>query len=823
IPREQLVVVTGPSGSGKSTLAFDVVFAESQRRYLETLSPYVRQYLKQLPRPAVDRVLGTPPGVSLEQRSTGGAKNSTVATVTEVAHYLRVVFARAGLLHCPKCAVPIAPRSPEALAEDARQHFGKADVTLLAPVVRSRKGAHKDILTRARADGYTSARIDGRVVEITPRMSLDRYKEHDVELLIGKLRPGTPEFTATLERGLALGDGAVRLLAGKAELLLSSRRACPKCGDGFPELDPRFFSFNTTQGACARCEGHGYLETEVRGRAEPERTPCPSCGGKRLSGLALHTTLDGEHIADYLALSVAEATRRLSKITLRDRDATVADLPLKEARLRLSFLERVGLSYLTLDRPAWSLSGGELQRVRLAAQLGSGLTGLLYVLDEPTIGLHPRDTDRLLSALRDLTNKGCSVLLVEHDAETIRAADHVIDVGPHGGHQGGRVLAQGSPAALAKNPDSLTFTSLARPLAAPATRRAIDRKHGVLLSGAREHNLQNVDLWIPTGRFVAVTGVSGSGKSTLVREVFLRAVRKALGLVGEPAGAFGSLRGEKAWKRAIEIDQTPIGRTPRSVPATYVGVWDELRKLYAGTPEARARGYDPSRFSFNVDKGRCEACEGQGSTSFEMSFLPEALVVCEACNGRRFGPETLAVLLHGVSAGDLLESDVAEVAQLLSAVPKVKKPLDLLVRLGLGYLKLGQPSNTLSGGEAQRLKLVSELAQSGGGPTLYVMDEPTTGLHREDVRRLLTILQELVDRGDTVVVIEHHPDVIIAADYVVDLGPEGGAGGGQIVAQGTPEEIMKVSASHTGRILAREISRTRKAAKTRSSSLELSE
>ncbi len=815
IPREQLVVVTGPSGSGKSTLAFDVVFAESQRRYLETLSPYVRQYLKQLPRPAVDRVVGTPPGVSLEQRSTGGAKNSTVATVTEVAHYLRVVFARAGLLHCPRCALPIAPRSVAALAEHARAHFGRATVTLFAPVVRSRKGAHKELLARARRDGHTRARIDGKLVDVTPRMSLDRYKEHDVELLIGEARAGSSELATLLERSLTLGDGAVRALSGRAELLLSSRRACPKCGDGFPELDPRFFSFNTAQGACPKCEGHGYLELEKRGRAEPERTLCPVCHGKRLSGLALHTTLDGQHIADYMALSITDAIARLARVKLGERDTAVAALPLREAQLRLSFLERVGLAYLTLDRPAWSLSGGELQRVRLAAQLGSGLTGLLYVLDEPTIGLHPRDTDRLLAALRDLVGKGCSVLLVEHDAETIRAADHVIDVGPHGGHQGGRILAQGSPAQLAVDPASLTFASLARPLAAPETRRPIDRKQGVLLTGAYEHNLHDVDLWIPTSRFVAVTGVSGSGKSTLVREVFLRAVRDSLGLVGETPGAFRALRGVKAWKRAVEIDQSPIGRTPRSVPATYVGVWDELRKLYAALPEARARGYDASRFSFNVAKGRCDICQGQGATSFEMSFLPEALVTCEACDGRRFGPETLAVTLHGVSAGDLLEMDVAEVAQLLAAVPKVRRPLDLLVRLGLGYLKLGQPSNTLSGGEAQRLKLVSELAQSAGGPTLYVMDEPTTGLHREDVRRLLTILQELVDRGDTVVVIEHHPDVIIAADWVVDLGPEGGAGGGRIVAEGTPEEIMKVSASHTGRILARELGRTRKAAKTR--------
>jgi excinuclease ABC subunit A len=804
IPREKLVVVTGPSGSGKSTLAFDVIFAESQRRYLETLSPYVRQYLKQLPRPAVDRVIGAPPSVSLEQRSSGGARNSTVATVTEVAHYLRIVYARAGLLHCPTCALPIAPRAPAALLEQAQAHFARGAVNVLAPVVRGRKGAHRDLLARARRDGFTQARIDGRLREIEPRMSLDRFKEHDIELLVGSGRAAGAEFYAWLLRALSLADGCVRLLGDGQELLLSSRRACPKCGSGFPEADPRFFSFNTRQGACETCEGHGYLEVAGKRGAEPERTVCAACGGKRLAGLALHTLLLGVPISDHFALSVREASERLRAIVLTGRDHAVAALPLAEALLRLEFLERVGLSYLALDRPAWSLSGGELQRVRLAAQLGSGLTGLLYVLDEPTIGLHPRDTERLISALRDLTGKGCSVLLVEHDAEMIRAADHVIDVGPGGGHQGGRILAQGLPAALERDPRSLTFASLARPLALPQRRRGIDPKRGVQLRGAREHNLKRLDLWLPEARFSAVTGVSGSGKSTLIREIFLPAVRKALGLATKTPGAHDELRGARVWKRAVEIDQTPIGRTPRSVPATYIGVWDEIRKLYAATPEARARGYDATRFSFNTNHGRCEACDGQGATSFEMSFLPEALVTCEACDGLRFGPETLAVLLYGKSAGELLDMDVAEVAQLMAAVPKVRRPLELLCKLGLGYLKLGQPSNTLSGGEAQRLKVVSELATSGQGSTLYVMDEPTTGLHREDVRRLLSVLQELVERGDTVVVIEHHPDVIAAADWVVDLGPEGGSGGGSIVAEGTPEAIMRANHSHTGRWLKHE-------------------
>jgi excinuclease ABC subunit A len=804
VPREKLVVVTGPSGSGKSTLAFDVIFAESQRRYLETLSPYVRQYLKQLPRPAVDRVVGAPPSVSLEQRSTGGARNSTVATVTEVAHYLRVVFARAGLLHCPTCALPITARAPAALAQQTAAQFGAQKVQVLSPIVRGRKGAHRDLLARARSDGFEQARIDGKLQPITARHSLDRFKEHDVDVVVGSAAADGNDFYELLIRALRLGDGSASVIGRGAELLLSSTRACPKCGQGFPELDPRFFSFNTRQGACESCEGHGYIETEVARGAEPERTICAACGGKRLAGLALHTTLAGRPISDYFGCDVNQAKALLGAIELGERERALAALPLAEALLRLRFLERVGLAYLTLDRPAWSLSGGELQRVRLAAQLGSGLTGLLYVLDEPTIGLHPRDTERLISALRELTEKGCSVLLVEHDAAMIRAADHVIDVGPSGGHAGGRILAQGRPSELERDARSLTFTSLARPLELPERRRPIDPQRGATLRGAREHNLRDVDLWIPAARFTAITGVSGSGKSTLIREVFLRAVRKQLDLATPTPGTHRDLRGAGHWRRAVEIDQTPIGRTPRSVPATYIGVWNEIRRLLAALPDARSRGYDASRFSFNTKQGRCEACEGQGATSFEMSFLPEALVTCEACNGLRFGAETLAVQLHGKSAGELLEMDVAEVAELLTSVPKVRRPLELLCRLGLGYLKLGQPSNTLSGGEAQRLKLVSELATSGQGPTLYVMDEPTTGLHRDDVRKLLTILQELVERGDSVVVIEHHPDVIAAADWVVDLGPEGGAEGGRIVVAGTPEEIMKNPESHTGRSLRRE-------------------
>jgi excinuclease ABC subunit A len=507
-------------------------------------------------------------------------------------------------------------------------------------------------------------------------------------------------------------------------------------------------------------------------------------------------------------MSVSRARVHLDALELQGRAATVSEAPLAELRRRLAFLERVGLGYLGLDRAADTLSGGEMQRVRLAAQLGSGLTGVLYVLDEPTIGLHPRDTGRLLSSLRELVDKGNSVIVVEHDADTIRAADHVIDVGPGGGRLGGTVVAQGIPAELAKDPKSVTGPSLARPPDVPASRRSVDEAGWLEVRGASAHNLKDVDLKVPVGRLTAVTGVSGSGKSTLVREVLLRATREALGLVNDRApGAHREVCGAELVTRAVEIDQSPIGRTPRSVPATYVGVWDTVRKLLAGTPEARARGYGPARFSFNTVEGRCPSCEGQGALTVEMSFLPQVLVPCEACDGLRFDSETLAVLLHELSAGEILNTDIADAVTLFDAVPKVKKPLTLLADLGLGYLKLGQPSNTLSGGEAQRLKLVAELGARKSGGTLYVMDEPTTGLHREDVTRLIGVIQRLVDRGDTVVVIEHHPDVILASDHVVDLGPEGGEGGGRIVATGTPEEIARVKKSHTGVVLAAELAR----------------
>ncbi|GAB5548721.1 MAG: excinuclease ABC subunit UvrA [Sandaracinaceae bacterium] len=805
IPREKLVVITGPSGSGKSSLAFDVIFAEGQRRYLETLSPYARQYMPQLPRPDVDRVVGVPPTVSLEQRITRGGANSTVATVTEVAHYLRLLWARAGTPRCPEHGEPIAARSAVSIAADLRKRFRKKTLTVIAPVVKGRKGLHRELIVKAMRDGFTEARIDGALTELVEGMALARFKEHDVELVVARVKANDPELVVHLERAAELGRGQLRVLQGETEELLSTLRACPVCGQGFPELDPRFFSFNTRQGACEGCEGRGEVARTI-GRGKNKREvfeTCADCGGTRLSELARAVTLNDEPITAVLGLSVSGAREKLAAFSFEGREAEIARAPISELSRRLAFLDEVGVGYLGLDRPAHTLSGGETQRVRLAAQLGAGLTGLLYVLDEPTIGLHPRDTGKLLKALRGLVDRGNTVLVVEHDDETILAADHVIDFGPGGGVRGGRILAEGPPAELLKNPESVTGPALARGPLIPEARRPTGRAvPKLVLKGARMHNLRGKTARFPLGRLTAVTGVSGSGKSTLVRSVLLPAVRRALGLVADPPGEHKSLEGVEAHlKRAVEVDQSPIGRTPRSVPATYVDIWNELRKLLAATPEARARGYGASRFSFNTKDGRCPACKGNGALKVEMAFLPDVHLPCDECRGMRFTDETLQVKLHGLSAGEILELDLEQAAEHFHAIPKVAHPLALLTELGLGYLKLGQPSNTLSGGEAQRLKLVAELGTSAAGPTLYVLDEPTTGLHRDDVQRLLGVLERFVARGDTVVVIEHHPDVVAAADWIVDLGPEGGEGGGQVVVQGTPEKVAACEASHTGAVL----------------------
>lgn len=794
IPRGKLVAVTGPSGSGKSSLVFSVLFAEGQRRFLETLSPYARQYMPQLPRPDVERVSGIPPTIALEQAITRGGGNSTVATVTEIAHFVRLLFARIGNVHSDaESQFVVDPMTPAEVASDLRKSFkGRARFEIMAPVVQGRKGHYRELFEKALKEGITEAYIDGERSKLKPKMKLDRYKEHDIDLIVDRLKH---------DSGRTKVIAAIKVAAKRAQSEVTVRRANKArryvvredlAQQHSQNLDPRLFSFNTRQGACPRCEGRGELIVEEgRGKNRHEVSiECPDCEGTRLSDFARSVTVAGHDISHYLALSIDEARETFAALKFSGREQVIAKDILKELERRFAFLHEVGVGYLGLDRSAKTLSGGETQRVRLAAQLGSSLTGVLFVLDEPTIGLHPQDTWRLIQALRALVKSGNSVLVVEHDLDVIGAADWVIDVGPGGGVHGGTIVDSASPKKLSKNKASATGQALAMPSPQPRSMQKRDTEHWLRLEGAALHNLRGVDFEIPLGKLSVVTGVSGSGKSTLVRGVLLPAVRETLGLVTEPPGTFTALHGASALKRAVEVDQSPIGRTPRSTPATYVGIWNHMRALLAGTPEARRRGYTASRFSFNTDDGRCPACKGNGSIKAEMAFLPDVHLPCELCMGKRFTRETLEVQLHGLNTGQILDLAIEEAVDVFSSVPRVAKPLALLNDLGLGYLRLGQASNTLSGGEAQRLKLVSELGTGAAGTTLYVLDEPTTGLHRTDVMKLLSLLHRFVERGDTVLVIEHNTDLILESDWIVDLGPGGGRHGGKIVASGSPARFV---------------------------------
>ena len=803
IPLGKLVVLTGPSGSGKSTLAFDVIFAEAQRRFTETLSPYARQFLPTLPRPDVERIRGLPPAVALEQRTARAGATSTVATVTEVAHYLRLLFAKLGIPHCPADDTAIAPRSAGELLAEARAFRGT--VELLAPVVRARKGTYLDVFTAAARAGVKEAVCDGERVSTDAPPKLARSREHTIDLVVWT-GPAAELPEDAFQRALRWGQGAVKVLragppapggrprtAGGAqrEKLLSSERSCPRCGAAIPELDPRWFSFNTAQGRCEACEGTGIEGAGVEG--EPTAA-CPGCAGTRLQPVPRGVRLFGRRYSEVVQQPVVRALEEVRRWSLSGDAARIGSAALGELVRRLEFLERVGLGYLSLDRAAATLSGGEMQRLRLSAQAGAGLTGALYVLDEPTIGLHPRDTARLLENLRALVDTGSTVLVVEHDLDTLRAADHLVDLGPGGGRLGGRIVAAGTPAEVLDADASPTARALRLPVRGLRPTRPPARDW-LRLDGARCHNLRGVDLAVPLGRMTVVAGVSGSGKSTLVRRVLFPAVREALGRTTPPPGPFRRLSGVGPLRRVLAVDQSPIGRTPRSVPATFLGIWDELRRVFAGTPEARARGFAPARFSFNsTGGGRCPACAGQGSISHEMSFLPDVTTPCEACGGARFEPSTLEVRWRGLNVGETLRLTVDEALEAFSALPRVAGPLRCLSELGVGYLQLGQGSHTLSGGEAQRLKLAAELtATARHEPTLYVLDEPTTGLHLADVAKLLRVLDQLVARGDTLVVIEHHPVVIAAADHVVELGPEGGEAGGRIVAEGAPAEVARAA------------------------------
>ncbi|HXM81446.1 MAG TPA: excinuclease ABC subunit UvrA [Burkholderiales bacterium] len=818
IPRGRFTVVTGVSGSGKSTLAFDILFAEGQRRYLESLNAYARQFVQAASRPDVDAIFGIPPTVAIEQRTSRGGRKSTVGTLTEVHHFLRLLFVKLGTQYCPDCEVPIEPQSEEAIAARILREYRGETVVLLAPLVVNRKGVYTDLAKWAAAKGYTQLRVDGKLLPVRPFPRIDRFKEHSIELPVGYVNVGArgeKELRERLAKALEFGKGVVHVLTGKKVEVFSTKRACRSCGRSFAELDPRLFSYNSKHGWCAACYGTGLKIDDVEWEEERARTgaednvldswiewleldeTCPQCEGRRLNPEALAVLWRGKNISEYGAMPVLDLKGFFDKTELQGREREIARDLLSELRSRLGFLGEVGLGYLTLDRSAPTLSGGEAQRIRLAAQLGSNLRGVCYILDEPTIGLHHRDNRILLDVLEKLEAKGNTLVVVEHDEDTIRRAHHVIDLGPGAGKLGGQVIAQGTAEDLVNQPQSLTGRFLREPLRHPIhPRRAVARKDPFIeVQKARLHNLKNIEARIPLGRLVAVTGVSGSGKSTLARDVLYES------LVEETPIGCKAVNGAKAIERVLEVDQTPIGKTPRSCPATYVGFWDSIRRLFADTTEARMRGWSASRFSFNTRGGRCEECEGQGMKKIAMSFLPDVRVTCEACGGARFNADTLAVKLRGKSVGEVLAMNVDEAIEFFSAHASIHRCLQLLQDVGLGYLTLGQQSPTLSGGEAQRIKLVTELSKRNESKTLYVLDEPTVGLHMADVEKLIHVLHRLVDAGNTIVVIEHNLDIIAEADWIVDLGPEGGDAGGRIVFQGPPEKAESAP-GHTAAALA---------------------
>ena len=844
IPRDQMVVITGLSGSGKSTLAFDILFAEGQRRFLDSMSPYARQFVEQLEKPDVDLVTGLPPSVAIEQRVTRGGGKSTVATVTEVYHFLRLLFAKTGTQFCPTCDLPVESQTLAAIVKQIEAAAKRGALKVLAPLVKARKGFHTEVARWAERQGFDTLLVDGQLIPISQFRRLERFKEHTISVVVGMIDAKRIAKARNLaQRSLDIGRGTAQLLDSINRLsVLSTEMSCPHCGRAFEELDPRLFSFNSPHGACEECGGFGeiwdqefqtaaeetsdsVLENELRAERESEwidsteAHECPKCHGSRINEVARHVRVQGMTIDQFTSLSASEAAEKIDKLKFAGTQQTIAADLIPEIVQRLRFMENVGLGYLALGRSAKTLSGGESQRIRLAAQLGSNLRGVLYVLDEPTIGLHPRDNLRLLDTLEALREKGNSLVIVEHDDETMRRADHIVDLGPRAGVHGGEVVATGTLRDIERAKNSETGRCLKKPLTHPTreSRRSLRTvEDWIEVHGARANNLKDVDVRFPVGRLSVITGISGSGKSTLMHDVLLPAVieqlenRKRKG-DGE---LFRLVSGTEEIEAVYEVDQSPIGKTSRSTPGTYIKVFDEIRNLYAQLPVSRVRGYSASRFSFNAEGGRCESCKGQGVIKLEMNFLPEALVQCEDCGGRRYNPQTLEVLYNDKSIGDVMEMTIEEAAQFFSAHPKIARPLSLLVETGLGYLKLGQPSPTLSGGEAQRLKLVTQLKRGVSRATnerirkmrkprsmLYLLEEPTIGLHMADVDLLLQVLHRLVDEGNTVIVIEHNLSVIAEADYIVDLGPEAGADGGKIVAVGTPEQVAKSKTSRTAPFL----------------------
>ncbi len=791
-----------------STLAFDVLYAEWRARFLDCLPAYARQYIRPLARPEVDHVENIPPTVALEQKVSRAGALSTVGTASEVYHYLRLLFAALGTPYCPNDGAPGEAADASGITARILEHFPDREILLLAPLVRKRKGHHREIIRRAARQGFREVRIDGRLFPSSRPPSLDRYQIHDVEAVVGKIRiqPGVEvDLRSQVEKALDAGSGTLMVAApGQADVFFSTRLSCPRCGLALPAADPRLFTWSQKFGACPVCQGYGYRWPEEGEEVEPRK--CSACGGTRLRPEALSFRIGGLNIAEVARMPIRETLAWVQGLAPGREEVRQRIVPELENRLR--FLDELGVGYLTLDRAANTLATGEAQRIRIAAELASNLRGVCYVLDEPTVGLHPRDVQALLKAFRGLKEHGNTVVVVEHQATVIRAADHVIDLGPGAGPHGGRVVAQGSPEAIARAKQSATGRWLRGEARGPVwAKRPLENAPRLTVAGARLHNLQNLTVEIPLGRLVCVTGVSGAGKSTLVRHVVFRALKARLARQELPPW-LADLRGWEALRHVKEVDESPIGRTPRSVPATYIGVMTAIRSIFARTPEARARGYSAGRFSFNVAGGRCPRCQGHGHHKVEMPLLPVVFVPCEACGGSRYNPDTLAVTLKGKSIAEVLDLTVEEALALFAAFPQVARPLKFLVDIGLGYLKLGQPSPTLSGGEAQRTKLAAELATEPAGRTFYILDEPTTGLHMADVARLISVLQRLVDRGDTVVVIEHDLDVMAAADCVIDLGPEGGREGGRLVAWGSPEEVARCEESRTARFLREHLERT---------------